>query len=173
MHKLIALAVGILVVGVANLSADDVSKYTFPDKNPSFSISFPSTWVQKAKDSTGYLEMGTPDDAIWIDIWLLDKSKDDDDTNTIGDIIDDMKSWLTDIDLKRAPDGDTTIGGIKFTSYQGTGKTKDGGDIQIIEADVCSPDGKNQVVVCYYGDKGASVTYKTDLQTIFGSIKAL
>ena len=173
MHKFLILLVGMIVAGAADVSAADVTTYTFPSKNPSFSISFPTNWVQKSKDDTGYLEMGTPDDAIWIDVWLLDKSKDPADTNTISDITDDMKSWLTDLDVKRAPDGDTTIGGIQFTSYQGTGKTKDGGETQVIEADICSPDGKNQIVICYYGNKGASVPYKADLQTIFSSIKAL
>lgn len=171
MHKLLRALATSFVLGLLLLPAE-AGTFTFPDKNPTFSITFPDNWVQKAKDDTGYLEMGTPDDAIWIDVWVLDNSKSPDEANTVTDITDDMKSWLTDIDVKRAPDGDTTIGGLQFTSYQGTGKTKDG-DLQIIEADICSPDGKNQVVVCYYGDKGASVQYKADLQTIFGSLKKL
>jgi hypothetical protein len=172
MHKILALLAAAVITAALAAPLAAQTTYTFPAKDPSFSISFPASWVQKDKDDTGYLEMGTPDDAIWIDIWVLDSSKSPDEANTISDINDDMKSWLTDINVKRAPDGDTTIGGLKFTSYQGTAKTKDG-DLQIIEADVCSPDNKNQVVVCYYGDKGASVQYKADLATIFGSIKAL
>jgi hypothetical protein len=171
MHKFPGLLLTSFVLGFLLLPAE-AGTFTFPDKNPSFSITFPDAWVQKAKDDTGFLEMGTPDDAIWIDVWVLDSSKAPDEANTLTDITDDMKSWLTDLDVKRAPDGDTTIGGLQFTSYQGTGKTKDG-DLQIIEADICSPDGKNQVVICYYGDRGASVQYKTDLQTIFGSLKKL
>jgi hypothetical protein len=171
MNKLTALfATTLLVASFASLA--EASTFNLPDKTPFFSITFPDTWAQKDKDNTGYLEMGTPDDAIWIDIWVLENAKSPEDTNTISDITDDMKSWLTDIDVKRAPDGDCVLGGLQFTSYQGTGKTKDG-DLQIIEADICSPDGKNQVVVCYYGNKGASIQYKDDLQTIFGSIKKL
>ena len=171
MHKFFVLLVTAMFFGAAISSASALATYSFPSKNPSFSISFPDSWVQKDKDSSGYLEMGTPDDAIWIDVWVLEKS-DSDDANTISDIDKDMDSWLTDISIKRTPDGDFTSGGVKFTCYDGTGKTKDGEE-QAIEADICSPDGKNQVVVCYYGNKGANVTYKADLATIFQSIKTL
>jgi hypothetical protein len=169
MHNLLAFLV-MGVVGAASLTDADVTTYKFPGKDPTFSISFPQNWVQKDKDNSGYLEMGTPDDAIWIDVWVLEK--DADDANTLTDIDKDMSSWLTDVNIERTPSGDFTSGGLKFTCYDGTGKTKEG-EVQMIEADICSPDGKNQVVVCYYGDKGADATYKADLQTIFQSIKAL
>ncbi len=173
MHKALALLASVVVAAaVSSPLLADVTTYKFPTDNPTFSISFPSTWVEKSKDSSGYLEMGTPDDAIWIDVWVLDKSKDADDANTIDDIDKDMQSWLTDINIQRTPSGDFTANGVKFTCYDGTGKTKDGTE-QVIEADICSPDGTNQVAVCYYGDKGADATYKDDLATIFQSIKSL
>jgi hypothetical protein len=164
---LAALIVGALVTPV---HADNKT-YTFPDKDPIFSIDFPDSWIQKDKDETGYLDMATPDDAIWIDVWVLPKG-DPDDVNTISDIDKDMASWLTDIQISRNAAGDFTAGGMKFTSYSGTGKDKDG-DEQEIEADICSPNGADQVAICYYGDKGADTKYKDDLATIFQSIKKM
>ena len=173
MLKTLAFLGFALMAGALTLPADAADNtFTFPDTNPFFSITFPESWVQKDKDNTGYLEMATTDDAIWIDVWVLAKSDNPDDVNTLDDIDKDMASWLTDIKIDRNPAGDFTVGGMKFTSYGGTGKDKDG-DEQEIEADICSPDGQNQVAVCYYGDKGADQKYKDDLGTIFRSIKKL
>ncbi len=161
----------VAVLGIFGMSlAQAQTTYKCPEDNPNFSITFPEGWKEKQK-SDGFVEMESPDGSIWLDVWTI-KDRDPN-SNSFDDIKDDMKSWLTDVDLERNEKGDFKINGISFIELLGTAKLKDGGDPQEIAAHLCSIDGKSTIVIMYYGDKGAGDKNAADLRFISNSIKPL
>jgi hypothetical protein len=162
-HFAIAVAVSLCVLTGA-ASADT---FTYPDKNPIVSITFPDTWKIEPEDEV--LHSGPPDGSIYFGFIPMPLgTKADKAGEMVGEIINTMVT-----DYKAGEDSTFTVNGIEFFGSDAKAKQRDTGDDLNVTMLFFVPDQKlgQLFAVVYFGSPESEENYEDDLMGIFASIK--
>lgn len=113
----------LLLAALALLSCGslDAAVYSYPSAADAwFTFELPDAWNPKVEDET--LEATAPEDAAYVAFWVLKDRADF--KNLDKDLEEILKDSVTNVKMTTEP-AEKEIGGIKFMTYQGTGKDRE------------------------------------------------
>ena len=146
--------------------------FTYPDKDPVLSITFPDAWKTEVADDT--LTGKTDDEEIEINLWALDAKDVEKDLKAALDaaaaeIGTEIAQWVTDFKAEAPTVAEHN--GIAFVEVMGVGKDKEEGTDVLVSVDFFSPDDKTIFAMMFWGSEAGLNKHLQDIKAVADSIK--